>query len=490
MPDVRELNSTPPNATVLDRVATTVASVGRAMAVTRNAIRFGVFLTLIAGLPSLGQAESEWHFDRVRLKSGAELCGLIQRESERQTEFLCIRRHPGRPTVCMPTTLANREIDQVVRLEPAQRQILTQRIEKLKGDAEQQQERLRQIHLVPIDWRGRPSGGWRYQSDYFTLSSDASDEIVRRAAVRLEQIYAAFGRFLPARVNNVPPTSIQIFRSRDDYRQLLKEENRGFVNSAFFDPSASRIVCACDLDRFAGELAHVRKQHQQFREDLARQEAALAKLYKGKELARHLQQIRETLPKLAQADKLNEAGFDQASKRFFATLYHEAMHAYVAAFVYPPGGAELPLWLNEGLAQNFETAMIEAGELRFDHADLRRLTKVKELLRKKSLPSMLELLRSGPQQFQPVHPIDCDDTNAIYLAAWGLARYVTMERGYLGTPSFVRYLAELREGREPVAAFIALLDGDLQAFEDEFHRYLLRLQPDGSQRDIALKVAP
>ena len=41
----------------------------------------------------------------------------------------------------------------------------------------------------------------------------------------------------------------------------------------------------------------------------------------------------------------------------------------------------MPRWLNEGLAQIFETAIIEAGELRVGHADAERLARVKEEIR-------------------------------------------------------------------------------------------------------------
>jgi len=33
----------------------------------------------------------------------------------------------------------------------------------------------------------------------------------------------------------------------------------------------------------------------------------------------------------------------------------------------------VPLWLDEGLAQIFETALVEAGELRVGHAERSRL---------------------------------------------------------------------------------------------------------------------
>src|SRR6516225_9397706 len=57
----------------------------------------------------------------------------------------------------------------------------------------------------------------------------------------------------------------------------------------------------------------------------------------------------------------NDGLFKEATRHLFQTLYHEAFHAYLVNFVYPPEDGEAPRWLNEGLAQIFETAIVEAG---------------------------------------------------------------------------------------------------------------------------------
>src|SRR5207248_7954147 len=91
---------------------------------------------------------------------------------------------------------------------------------------------------------------------------------------------------------------------------------------------------------------------------------------------RYLDAVDRERKRVIAADKANGAKFDQATARLFAILYHEAFHAYVGTFVYPPlkpddvkagkGTGELPRWLNDGLAQVLETPVVEAGELRDD----------------------------------------------------------------------------------------------------------------------------
>src|SRR5205085_9379515 len=137
------------------------------------------------------------------------------------------------------------------------------------------------------------------------------------------------------------------------------------------------------------------------------------RLYKkAGELERHLEVVRAERKRVGAVERENGAKFDRATGRLFALLYHESFHAYVTTFVYPPlppdrvragaGAGELPRWLNEGLAQVFETAVVEAGELRADHADRERLARAKDWLKGKNGPGLLpltELLLADGQAF-------------------------------------------------------------------------------------------
>src|SRR5262249_11218184 len=155
----------------------------------------------------------------------------------------------------------------------------------------------------------------------------------------------------------------------------------GLKNPAFYDPSSNRVVCGTDLKRLGEDLAEFRLDARQALDKLAEQEARIVRLYgKSPELARHLQPLKEQRAQYEKAAKANDGKFETATRQLFQTLYHEAFHAYVGNFVYPPAGrgnpdgpGELPRWLNEGMAQVFETAVFEAGELRIGHADRTRL---------------------------------------------------------------------------------------------------------------------
>src|SRR5262249_23063098 len=152
---------------------------------------------------------------------------------------------------------------------------------------------MERLELEPTAWPGQPGVGLRYRSDHFVLESDAAEAVVRPAAVRLEQIYAAYVRFLPPRAAG-RPTALLLVKSRAGYEARLKAEKLKSVNLAFYEPAANRVLCASDLERLGDRLEYVRQEHQLLRTELDRQEAALTKLYRGKELTRHLQPIRAT----------------------------------------------------------------------------------------------------------------------------------------------------------------------------------------------------
>jgi hypothetical protein len=449
-------------------------------------------------------AEADWQFEKVHLTNGAVLRGLILDETAGGVRFQNVRRQPGRPTVVFTVTLTRGEIAAVERLPAADRDRLKAKLKELEDAGPVEKARQEQLELERIEWDGRPVG-WRYRSELFLLESDAPESIVRRAAGRLEQVYAAYARYLPPRGDTVragsvsdgfeknlsltppartptlaSPTVIELFQSRTGYEARLKSLGRQFVNVACYDPATNRILCYSDLERLGADLDRVRREHQKLRGELDKQEKEFARLYRGSELNRMVAPLRDTRKKIDVADRQNEGVFDESTRRLFAVLSHEAFHAYLASVVYPPPAAGPPRWLNEGLAQIFETAVVEAGELRVGHADRDRLARAKELVRKKELVPLARLLRATPQDFLAAHAADRSATDVHYLTAWAIAYHLTFERRLLGTTFLERYFQALARDADPEVAFAELVGQPVSEYEAAVHRYLLRLQPDGT----------
>ena len=444
--------------------------------------------TLVAQPPAAAPA---WPFDEMTLFNGARFQGLILKETPAATDFQVVVRKPGRPTMTLTTSFAAREIAGVKRLSEADRTALQAKLAELDPRGEGERKQMESLDLTDAGWLDRPTGARRYASERFVLVSGASEEVTRRAAVRLEQIYAAFARFFPPRHAPDRPTTVVLAGRAEDYRQLLGRTATQVLNAAIYDPAANRIVCGSDLREFDEQLTASRAKHKLGRAKLDEYEAEVRVLYKGSkpELDRHLVVVHRERDRLREADRQNLVAFDRAARRLFAILYHEAFHSYIATSVYPPataaevragrGPGELPRWLNEGLAQIFETAVVEAGELRVGHADAERLERVQAMFRAKP-PAVGEVLRAGPEQFLAAHSGQKSDASRAYLVSWAVTFHLTFERRNLGTAEFTAYLEAVNTGGDPVAAFEAWVGQDLPAFEAELRDTVLRLTPDGT----------
>src|SRR5262249_28791556 len=129
------------------------------------------------------------------------------------------------------------------------------------------------------EWINKKSKALHYYSDHFTLVSNADAEIVKRAAVRLDDIYAAYARFLPPRKKQGKPTKILLISSMEEYQNLLKQQNRNILNPAFFDTRTNEVVCGTDLKAIGESLTKVRLKHTLLLQKLADEEADLKKKY-------------------------------------------------------------------------------------------------------------------------------------------------------------------------------------------------------------------
>lgn len=441
-----------------------------------------------AGLP----ADDDWKYDIVYRKKGDSYRGLVYRRGGGQVRMWCIVREPGRPTIFYRVYLPQKEIDRVEILPDEEHERLRQRFEKLREEHRQLADPLNalqsdravipgadKIKLHETRWRGDgKSKALAYRSSHFELESNAARRIVLVAASQLEHVYAAYVRFLPPRAQG-RPTTILLPHSRADYQALVRGQGRTLLNPAFFDPERNQIVCSFDWRHMSEERQRVHAEHDKLWHKAKTCERELRKAYRGDLPNEFKVLLEEQRHRLQVAEIHNKEIFTHAQRRLFQRLFHEAFHAYLLNFVYPPREGELPRWLNEGLAQIFETAVFELGELRIGRPDRERLDAVREALGENTLLPLTDLLRSGPKQFQVAHDGDKQVSDRYYLDSWGLAFYLTFDRKLLGTPALDAYVRRLRYGGDPLDAFAELTGQSLPAFERDLLHYLSYLKEDG-----------
>jgi hypothetical protein len=434
----------------------------------------------------------EWKYDVVHLKSGETLSGLVVEQDAKHVFIRKIVRKPGAPTLIFSDDLKRAEVDHVDLLDGADHDRLVRRIQSLIREHEALAARLKRLdpdaskgqltsedtlNLKPAPWPADPKAkALVYESTYFRLVSDARPEIVELAAIRLEQVYAAFAHLLPPRVTAPAPTTILLANSLADYKALVSQQGRNLFNPAYFDPAKNQIVCTSDLGRLADDLERVRRDAEKALADLKSKEKDLSQAFSGRVPADQMAPILEGRRRIKAVQEQNEETFANARQRLLQRLSHEAFHAFLFNCVYTPADGEAPRWLNEGLAQIFETAVYEVGELRAGHADRARVDAVHAALAKGMLLPTADLLRADYKKFQVAHSTDRESSDQYYLASWALAFDLAFHRKLLGTKALDDYVHALKRGSDHLDAFRDLVGEPLAEFEKEHLEYLKHLR--------------
>lgn len=443
-------------------------------------------LLLCAGVVH-GAGMESWKFDVLRLKTGGVMSGILLDESDDGSiRFQIIRQRPGEKTRITTTAKFDRdEIQRLDKLSDRERELLRKKIESLDRDGHGELARVRDVPLKEVAWINKEQRAYEYRSEHFVLLTNVNEDTFRRAVVRLDDIYGAYTRFLPPTPGvKGKPTRIILVRSRKEYLAYINGQGINLLNPAFFNPGKNEVDCGTDLEAVGEKLAKLRLKHKALWDKLNKDEAALAQQFKGGVIPQPiLRPIIMKRQEIITANKQNEAAFEDFTSDLFQTLYHEAFHAYLANFVFPPDKCDVPRWLNEGLAQIFETAIVEAGELRIGHVEKERYEAIQKAVKAKELIGVAQLLKAAPKDFLVAHDAQRQGSAKHYLNSYALAYYLTFDRRILGTNALQKYVQARKRGVDELIAFRELTGNKgIVQFEKDYQDYLSRLQADGTLR--------
>jgi hypothetical protein len=148
-------------------------------------------------------------------------------------------------------------------------------------------------------------------------------------------------------------------------------------------------------------------------------------------------------------------------------LAHEGFHQFLGYEM----GLEVPTWLNEGLAQYFETSYIDNGRLHTGSIDKTKLRAAKYLILSRRAPAIADLLQMDRATFY-------SNAQTTYPMSWALVYYLVMrDKLDFGSSDFRHYLQDLKSNRDEIASFQRRFGRDSVQWERDFARYILRLQP-------------
>ncbi|MBW3597357.1 MAG: DUF1570 domain-containing protein [Planctomycetes bacterium] len=468
-------------------------------------IRVGFLACLIAVTAGLALADDspsdraslgEWPMETLRTQDGRTYRGLLQAENQREVEFVEVVRPPGKDMYLVVRPIPAGAVADVQRLEAEERRKLIERIEQFKHRTRIEAGRMENVRLKKSEEGAAAS--YIYNGPWFRLASTSDDETTRRAVVRIEQIFRAYRHALPPRTEPRRRLEVMLYGSMEQYREYLLQNRLEIDHPAFFSAEANVIVAGADLSHYAERLKQIRAENerieQQYRDlnrEFPRQQRELAERLRERGFTDD--QVREELRvrgkawddrfqvmlrKISEVNRRNDARFDDVSQQLFTRLRHEAFHAYLENYLFPQSRYDFPRWLNEGLAQVFESGRLDGETLRIDAPDrdlLRRLQA--DLTGGYRLP-LAELLTSADEEFLITHS-RADAADRRYLYSWGLAWHLLFNRNLLGGEKLDKYV-QTDATQSPLRRFEGLVGQKLPDFERAWIEAMLNLSPASS----------
>ena len=454
---------------------------------------------------------AHWKFESLKLRDpDRTLSGMIVAADGGGVDFMEIRQPPGRPMfMVMHWRYPRDQILEMKELPPAEHQQLAVKIDDFKNRRRAEELGWEKIEL---ERRGSPAGRyWRYtsptwlltdgRSPWLIVESTADEETTRRSIARIEQVCSAYREILPPRVKPSRALTVKLFGTMNDYFAYIQAEGLRLQNPAVFIAEKNYLAAGSELAAYSLQMAAFRKHCQDVRQELAAQvgamQAAVGPLrqqltaagYTPDEIRRIVQAAQarsisgeraaEIEQQLKVSERHNLRAFDEVTKKMFQRLFHEAFHAYLENYVYPSASRDVPRWLNEGLAQIFESGQLESGTLRLDAPDAERLKELQADLRTQPRLPLAELLAAAGSRFLVDHAGGESASKRYYLYSWGLAYYLAFRQPLLETAALDRYVNRAVAATEPAERLEKLVGLPLDKFESRWRNAMLRMKSDG-----------
>lgn len=133
----------------------------------------------------------------------------------------------------------------------------------------------------------------------------------------------------------------------------------------------------------------------------------------------------------------------------FQVLQHEGFHQFAFNYI----GQALPTWINEGLAQYFEDAIIVGDKMTTGLANARRVEQVKQALGDGKTLGFGILVGTTSEDWSGALHTDPQRAALLYAQSWSIVYYLIHGEGERYQPAFGQYLRKVGTGRDSQAAF-------------------------------------
>ena len=172
------------------------------------------------------------------------------------------------------------------------------------------------------------------------------------------------------------------------------------------------------------------------------------------------------------------AGYEEGQGRggLRQTLQHEAFHQ----FAWETISTNLPIWLDEGLAQIFEEGVWAGDKFILGQVPPRRIDDLQADLKTGRFTPLADML-TMPRQTYQARMKDAKTGRAQYNQAWAMTQFLIFAEDETGKPRYrdrlLAWLRDLHAGRDAQESFAANFSGNIDGFETRFKEWVAHLQP-------------
>ncbi len=156
-------------------------------------------------------------------------------------------------------------------------------------------------------------------------------------------------------------------------------------------------------------------------------------------------------------------------------VHHVAQHEGFHQFAHSRFAGDLPVWVNEGLAEFFGESVIVGAKLVIGQTNPRVLNTIKAAIEiDKHIPFRRMLTMTHEQWKLAVRE---RTASFQYDQAWSMVHFLVYGDDGKYVSAFERYLRLLNTGMPPDAAFTRVFGDDIDAFEERWKAYALAAKP-------------
>lgn len=449
---------------------------------------------------------SQKALDIIYTKSKRKIKGLIKAENSRYITFAVVKMSKGQ-TSFVEIKIARSKIAKVKRISDEIREKRLQDLENIGKQKFVDRKKIDSVPLEKVAWEFGKGTGLVYTSKHFTLYCNTPEEFTREIAFRTESIFEAYKQFFPITRNSDKKIKIYIFNSTAEYQRYI---GNAFSNPAYYSPTHNHIVASCDLSSYQSEITKIKQHHDKIRASIAKNEQSIER-YRN-QITQQKRRLHEDLDKRLARGQIKQRDYDNAYRNIRSQItsinkqvnsilrdqkklksevrrydyqnsklipkyvdsmvemmYHEAFHAFMENFLFTKEQTILvPRWLNEGLAQYFESSFFSGERLIIGEMDKERLRFLKKFTKRNNTVAIKDLLVAGYKDFMVMSSDNLENSNLHYIQSWAVVYYITTLFDLRKGDVFGPYVRNIWSGKDQIKSFEELVGMPVAEFEKKW----------------------